>query len=305
VLGRCKPSETIHDERAVSELVANSALAYALFEGEGARNVVEIDLRSGDSRVVGTGFSLKTSLALAADRLYAFDGVQLMSKDLAGGSFQIEPLSVGSIGGSADGFYYAQNVYEPGTGLTTGSLSFRPAGASTSETIWRGGEIEIIASDQDGVAVKQRLGGELKLLFVTENKVRDLFETPNWVSVQVVRQGVAMLVVSATAASGYELWWITAGRPTAKFPLEPELRAPILVKAPGAVAILLRDGRSAFVRLFDEYGPTEVPLGISYDSSLAFVDSRYVWFTWRSTDEGTPSFRRARQVQPGDFSPTK
>jgi hypothetical protein len=233
------------------------------------------------------------------------DGVQLVSKDLAGGSFQIEPLSVGSIGGSADGFYYAQNVFEPTTGLTTGSLSFRPVGASASETIWRGGEIEIIASDQEGVAVKQRLGGEFKLLFVSKNKVSDLFEMPNWVSVQVVRQGVAMLVASATAASGYELWWITTWRPTAKFPLEPEVRAPILVKAPGGVAILLRDRRSAFVRLFEDSGPTAVPLGIFYDSALAFVDSRYLWFTWRKTDEGTPSFRRARQLQPGDFSPTK
>jgi hypothetical protein len=301
VLGHCKPSEPIQQAGHPRQFVTDSAFAYAIFDGEGAKNILRIELETGDSRVVGTGFSDKTLLAVSGDRLYALDTNLLRSKDLADGPFETEPFGAQGLGASLEGLYYTRISYDFQTKVATWSLWYRPTAASESSLLGEADQFDIIASGQNGVVVKRRIDAEITLLFASENRLTSLGPVPNFVSVRAVRNGVAMLVVNADEPSGFELWWTTITGGTTRFALAADVKPPAeLVEAPGGVAMLLRERGSAFVQLFDDFGPSSIRLGLHYYSSLEFVDARNAWYTWRAADSGVPSFQRARQLEPTD-----
>lgn len=299
VLGRCKASEVIEWEGRVRELVAGSTLAYALFFTEGAWNVVEIELDSGSTRVVGTGFSEKARLALAGDRLFALDGTKLSSRGPSDAAFEQEPISPAIIGGSAGGLYYVERVYDPDPRVETDTLFYRAVGASEA-IVLRRGYVEILASDRVGVAARWRTANvSQKLLFLDGKRVVDLGTMPGAESVYTIRDGVAALVHNVELPSGYELHLLRINDPEEIIPLQFEVKDPSLVRAPGGVALLLRDRRSPFVQSFGD-GREAIAFGLDAQASLLLVDSQYLWFTTRTSASATPTFRRAKHLEPSD-----
>jgi len=75
-----------------------------------------------------------------------------------------------------------------------------------------------------------------------------------------------------------------------------------LVPAPEGVALQLEDRYNPFVRLFSG-SSTELPLGIPLNSTLAYVDERYIWYSWYGAPDLTERFQRARQFEVNDLLP--
>jgi hypothetical protein len=99
--------------------------------------------------------------------------------------------------------------------------------------------------------------------------------------------------------------WLAPEETPEIFELEAAPEDFNFVPAPGGVALLLEDRHNTFVRIFSRGGTEAAPLGIPSTSTLAYVDERYVWYSWFGAPDLSQRFVRARQFEPNDLLPSE
>jgi hypothetical protein len=307
ISGTCKPAELILD-RNVSDFVADARHGFALVSGDGFSDLLyRIDLYDGSAQIIAQGLEFFGRLVLGADRLFVAYSDRVLSLGLDGSGLTVENFEPETFGATQAGVYYTSYDWEKQPNEQC-SLWFRATGTSTFELVLQSRACAIFGSSRDWVLVEREQDDQDGLLLIGGGEVMSLGPAPEepwapWSEPEVVEDGAIFLLEDAQAASGYEVLWLALNREPQRFAVEASLEQATFVLAPGGVGLLLDERGNTFVRLFSGSNLDEVPLGISNNSTLLYVDDRYLWYNWYGAANDLDRFMRARQLQLSDAAP--
>jgi hypothetical protein len=294
-VGKCKPAENLLD-KGVESSAANASALFALVSAPDDReNLHRFDAKTGADSVLAEGLQAGADLLLGSERLYAFDpfSKQVLSLGLDGSGAITEAFSPVTFGVSNAGIYYTSYVND--------TLWFRPRDASAFTALSVGKACSILGSSSQAVLVYRETDGSPEVLLAHGAELTRLGDSPGDAQAQAPAADGAVFLLSGD--TGYKLVWLRPDKPLTEFTVEGELEESKLVPAPGGVALQLEDHHNTFVRLYSPEGRDTPPLGIPSTSMLAFVDERYLWYSWYGAPDASQHFQRARQFELNDVVP--